>query len=129
MSYEKIEEKWNEIFIQFLDELTKLFPQCPAKKFKMQFMMSKLINNTPPILIFLDGVQEHGTEIMESNEKYFFENEIWFVENLELRKYYKLASPNNRSIIWKYIQTLYLLSHGYNDKNSKLAKLVHQSSS
>ena len=126
MDYSKIEEKWNEVFLQFLDELNTLFPSCPAKKFKTQFNLSRLIKNTPPIVIFLDGVQEHGKEIMDSNEKYFFENKIWFVDHLELRKYYSLASKENREIIWKYIQTLYLLSDGYSNKKLNLNNYVQQ---
>lgn len=126
MDYSKIEEKWNEVFLQFLDELNALFPSCPAKNFKNQFNLSRLINNTPPIVIFLDGVQEHGKEIMDSNEKYFFENKIWFVDYLELRKYYGLASKENREIIWKYIQTLYLLSDGYSNKTLHLNNCVKQ---
>lgn len=114
----KIEEKWNEIFVQFLDELHMLFPDSPASTFKKQFTLCRLINNTPPILIFLDGVKEHGNEIMNANEKYFFDNDISFVENLRLPHYYKLASKENKEIIWKYIQTLYLLSNGYKNKEN-----------
>jgi hypothetical protein len=120
MTKSKIEDKWNEIFIQLLDELNRIFPESKASSYKMQFKLSHLINNKPPITIFLDGVQEHGKEIMNEDSAYFFNNNIEFVEHLDLSKYYKKSSENNKNIIWKYIKTLYILSEGYHN-NGKIS--------
>jgi len=113
---EEIEEKWNEIFIQFLDQLTSLFPESPANKIKLQFILHKTISNKKPIIIFIENIKEHGDKIMNEDEDYFFSNKIDFVEELELPKYYKLSSNVNRKTIWDYIKILYVLSDGYSHK-------------
>ena len=51
---DEIEEKWNGIFVQFLDQLASLFPDSPANKIKLQFILHKTISNQKPITIFID---------------------------------------------------------------------------
>lgn len=114
MSQQLINSKWNEVFIQFLDQLIILFPDSPASKIKVQVQLSKMVNNMSPILLFIQNVKGHTKEIMEANEEYFFNSpNIEFVKTLELAKYYNIASEKNRKIIWQYIQTLCLIAEQY----------------
>lgn len=113
---ETIEQKWNEIFVDFLDQMAELFPESPASRLKMTFHMSKFLGGKKPIIVFLDHLDDHSKEIETEDEHYFFSGtrKIPFVDNLQLDVYYKKSSDDNRKIIWKYIKTLYQLSRVYN---------------
>lgn len=108
-----INEQFNNTFLQFLSELERIFPDSPARKTRIQFNLSKLVNNKPPITIFCENIQGHGDAIMSKAEDYFFKMDLEFVEYLELEKYYKMSNKETRDIIWQYIQTLYYLSSSY----------------
>lgn len=109
-----IENKWNEVFVQFLDEFGSIFPSSSAKTIKTQFLLTKNYMGRKPIELFLENMEVHGESIMEENTEYFFEGDkVEFVKTLELDKYYKESSEDNRKIIWQYIKTLYILSDGY----------------
>lgn len=111
---EKIEEKWNEIFVEFLDQMNILFPQSPANSIKIKFRLSSFLGGKKPILVFMDHLRDHGDEIENENDEYFFgDTEIEFVRQLELAKYYKLADDDNKKVIWSYITTLYKLASIY----------------
>ncbi len=104
-----IESKWNEVFIQFMDQLNILFPSSPAKSIKMQFYMSKMIQKQKPIDLFLDHLLEHENEIIQMDNTHFFgpESNIPFIEQLKLKEYFLKASKDNKIIIWQYLQTLF----------------------
>lgn len=109
-----IETQWNVVFEQFLDQMINLFPESPAHSVKLQYYVGKTIGNKKPIVFFLEHIQEHGEEVLNKNEKYFFEANIPFVEKLELKKYYSLSNSENKDVIWQYIIGLYLLATNYN---------------
>lgn len=115
-SQQIIENKWNKIFVDFLSEISILFPDSPAESLKTKFQMSQFLGGKKPIIVFLDHLDEHSSEIETENEEYFFgDNEtIEFVKQLQLDKYYGLSNDTNRKVIWKYIKTLYQLSKIYN---------------
>lgn len=110
-----IEQKWNEIFVNFLDQMSSLFPDSPASRLKATFHISKFLGGKKPIIVFIDHLEEHSKEIETENETYFFGNtqDIPFVKQLQLDHYYKLASDENRKIIWKFMKTLYQLAKVY----------------
>lgn len=117
MSKNIIENKWNDVFVQFLDEFNKIFPSSSAKNVKTKFLLSKNYLGRKPIDIFLENMEEHSVAIENEDTEYFFENpNIEFVKTLELDKYYKASSKDNRKIIWEYIKILYLLSKGYKER-------------
>lgn len=102
---------WNEVFIQFCDELIKMFPDSPAAKIKMQFQISKIIKNETFLVMFLENFKDHKEELMNADEDYFFgSGDIQFMKKLELTKYYKMSSEENKKIIWQYMHTLFLLA-------------------
>lgn len=117
MSKSIIESKWNEVFIQFLDEFGKIFPSSSAKSVKTKFLLSKKYMDRKPIDIFLENMEEHGVAIMNEDSSYFFESgKVEFVKTLEMDKYYRESSESNRKVIWEYIKVLYILSKGFNEK-------------
>lgn len=116
MSADKIEEKWNEVFIQFLDQLILIFPDSQAKVWKKGFGLSKLFFGQRPIEIFIEGTEKHENEIMSKDSAYFFNNKVDFVEKLDLKYYYENSNEKNRGIIWDYINVLFILSKGYKEK-------------
>lgn len=112
MSNHQIREKWNEIFVQFLDELIRLFPDSPASSIKMKFYLSNMVGGKEPIELYLEHLLEHENEVLEKNEDYFFNSgkKIEFVENLNLKKYYMMSNDDVKNTIWQYMNALLLLS-------------------
>lgn len=109
-----IEDKWNSIFMDFLNQMQELFPDSPASHFKTKLTLGSYFG-TKPILIFLNHLEEHAEEIQNENEEYFFNgDDIQFVKEMELGKYYKLSNDTNKKTIWTFIKTLYQLSKAYN---------------
>lgn len=109
-----IEDKWNSIFMDFLNQMQELFPDSPASTLKTKLTLGSYFG-TKPILIFLNHLDEHAEEIQNENEEYFFnDSDIEFVKEMDLGKYYNLSNDNNKKTIWSFIKTLYQLSKAYN---------------
>ena len=115
---EVIEGQWNTIFIDFLDQMNGLFPDSPAEVLKTKMKLNNLIGGEKPIKMFTDTIKGHEDEIVNKNDTYFFSGnrDIAFVKDLELDKYYKMASTKNKGIIWSFITILYQLSDAYMKK-------------
>lgn len=112
---EIIENQWNTIFVDFLDQLGNLFPDSPAHSLKTKFHFSQFLGGKKAIVVFLENLDEHSKEIEEENEDYFFKNnDLLFVKELQLDHYYKLSTQENKNIIWSFIKTLYQMSKVYN---------------
>lgn len=115
---ELIEGQWNKIFIDFMDQMNGLFPDSPAEVLKTKMKLNNLIGGEKPIIMFIDTIKGHEDEILKKNDNYFFSGnrDITFVKDLELDKYYKMASIKNKGIIWSFITILYQLSDAYMKK-------------
>ena len=115
MNNKEIEDKWNLIFIDFLDQMNGLFPESPASDLKTKFKISSYIGGRKPILLFIDTIGEHQEQIMNQDDEYFFsgKNNIKFISDLELDYYYKLSSSNNKKIIWSFMKTLFQMAKIY----------------
>jgi hypothetical protein len=109
-------EKWNELLLQFIEQLDNIFQDDEVKNIKAKYNVSKIFSKTMAISLFIKNVNPHGDEIMSKNEHYFFHksSSIELTEGLDLKKYFTMTSVDNKEIIWQYLQGLYILSNGYN---------------
>lgn len=111
-----LEKYWNEIFIDFLNQMEAIFPDSPATSLKLQMKIQGTLNiGKKPIVLFLESVKGHEDEIVNKNDKYFFSehSNVDFVEKMNLKKYYLLSSDHNKSIIWDFIEKLYIIASNY----------------
>ena len=117
-------DKFNSVLIQFLNEIDKLYPESQAKTFHGLISVSLKANKSLWINLFAKEANKHDKEIMTKDEHYFLNGDLKFVEKLNLNHYYKISNKETRENIWKYIQTLYLLSCSYNGYNSEILENV-----
>ena len=112
MSVQEVNRQFNDTFMQFITELERMFPSSPAKSIKMKFQISKSMNESYAITLFFENTKNDKDVIMSKDDKYFTNNEL--LRDLNIDKY--IMSQNNmiKSVIWQYIQTLYVLSSVYN---------------
>lgn len=112
--------KFNETLIQFLDEIHRIFPCSKAYKYSNLTKISLTFDKTKCIELFMNTAVEHEEQIMKNDNEYFLNDDIEFVKHLEFNKYYKKADKYTKDIMWKYIQTLYILGCAYINRSPKI---------
>jgi len=111
-----VEKCWNDVFLDFLNQMETLFPDSPASSTKRQMKLQGILNiGTKPIVLFIESVKNHEEEIISRNDHYFFSehSKIDFVENLNLKVYFGMSSDHNKKTIWDFIVNLYTISTIY----------------
>lgn len=114
-----IKLNFDNTLLNFLTELERIFPESPARTVKIQFQLGNVISQKPIITLFMENVQNYENQIMNKDESYFMKWDNQLIQSLKLKDYYYKLNKQNKDVIWQYIQTLYLLSHGYHKENSK----------
>jgi len=103
---------FNDMLSQFLVELHKTFPdETGIKKMLTSF---EVLKSTNPRLIvdgFMKGVSPYADKISAKDETFLLEEieNIEFLKELNIKKYWQKMSPNTKSATWQYLQTLYML--------------------
>lgn len=121
-----IVNQFNKILIQFLEQVDKLYPDSQVKNYNNMISLSLKADKYIWINFFAEEAIKHNNEIMKKNEKYFFEGDIKFIKKLNLAYYYKISDKKTRENIWKYIQSLYLLSCSYKGYSKEILENVQK---
>ena len=103
---------FNDMLSQFLVELHKTFPdETGIKKMLTSF---ELLKTTNPRLIvdgFMKGVSPYADKISAKDENFLLNEieNIEFLKELNIKKYWSKMSSNTKAATWQYLQTLYML--------------------
>lgn len=103
---------FNDMMGQFLVELHKTFPE--EKGIKKMLTSFDVLKSTNPRLVvdgFMTGVTPYASKISAKDETFLL-NEIEnidFLKELDIKRYWEKMSANTKSATWQYLQTLYML--------------------
>ena len=108
-------DTFNELLLQFVDELAHTFPENTIVK-TYRNTVSMLIKKDPGVCLetFMKNVKPHEDLIRNQDEKIFEElsRSYGILKTLDLESMWKSElSDNSRSAIWQYVQGLYVLGN------------------
>jgi hypothetical protein len=97
---------------QFLVELHKTFPE--EKGIKKMLTSFDLLKSTNPRLVvdgYMNGVSPYADKISAKDETFLLNEieNIEFLKELDIKRYWSKMSPNTKGATWQYLQTLYML--------------------
>jgi hypothetical protein len=97
---------------QFLVELHKTFPE--EKGIKKMLTSFDVLKSTNPRLVvdgFMTGVTPYASKISAKDETFLLNEieNIEFLKELDIKKYWERMSANTKNATWQYLQTLYML--------------------
>ena len=103
---------FNDMMSQFLVELHKTFPE--EKGIKKMLTSFDLLKSTNPRLVvdgYMKGVSPYADKISAKDETFLLEeiDNIEFLKELDIKRYWSKMSPNTKGATWQYLQTLYML--------------------
>ena len=103
---------FNDMMSQFLVELHKTFPE--EKGIKKMLTSFDLLKSTNPRLVvdgYMKGVSPYADKISAKDETFLLEEieNIDFLKELDIKRYWSKMSPNTKGATWQYLQTLYML--------------------
>ena len=103
---------FNDMMSQFLVELHKTFPE--EKGIKKMLTSFDLLKSTNPRLVvdgYMNGVSPYAYKISAKDETFLLEEieNIEFLKELDIKRYWSKMSPNTKGATWQYLQTLYML--------------------
>ena len=103
---------FNDMMGQFLVELHKTFPE--EKGIKKMLTSFDLLKSTNPRLVvdgYMNGVSPYADKISAKDETFLLEEieNIEFLKELDIKRYWSKMSPNTKGATWQYLQTLYML--------------------
>ena len=105
---------FNDLMEQFINELVKTFPEEESiKSYQESFEMARLGSARLPLTTFMQNVSPYASHIMSRDEAFFTEHaeEIDFLKETNMKKYWSNLSENTKAAIWQYIHTLYMLGN------------------
>ena len=103
---------FNDMMSQFLVELHKTFPE--EKGIKKMLTSFDLLKSTNPRLVvdgYMNGVSPYADKISAKDETFLLNEieNIEFLKELDIKRYWSKMSPNTKGATWQYLQTLYML--------------------
>jgi len=108
-------DTFNELLLQFVDELAHTFPENTIVK-TYRNTVGMLIKKDPGVCLetFMKNVKPHEDLIRNQDERIFEElsRSYGILKTLDLESMWKSElSDNSRSAIWQYVQGLYVLGN------------------
>ena len=106
-------ETFNELLLQFVDELASTFPENTIVK-TYRTTVASLIKKDPGVCLqtFVQNVKPHEDLIRNQDERIFeeFSKNYGILKSLDLETLWKSElSEKSRKAIWQYVQGLYVL--------------------
>lgn len=110
---------FNNTFKEFLTELNKAFPEILSSDVVEKYNPSE--ESTIKIVSqFTNVFSGLSTRISEEDENIFYEKSIVILSDLDISVIFKNASQKNKEVIWKYIQTLFLMGTAIETKKTSV---------
>jgi hypothetical protein len=119
-------DTFNELLLQFVDELAHTFPENTIVK-TYRNTVSMLIKKDPGVCLetFMKNVKPHEDLIRNQDERIFEElsRSYGILKTLDLESMWKSElSDNSRSAIWQYVQGLYVLGNNVGDEEIRASR-------
>jgi len=113
-------DTFNELLLQFVDELAHTFPENTIVK-TYRNTVGMLIKKDPGVCLetFMKNVKPHEDLIRNQDERIFEElsRSYGILKTLDLESMWKSElSDNSRSAIWQYVQGLYVLGNNVSEE-------------
>ena len=119
-------DTFNELLLQFVDELAHTFPENTIVK-TYRNTVSMLIKKDPGVCLetFMKNVKPHEDLIRNQDERIFEElsRSYGILKTLDLESMWKSElSDNSRSAIWQYVQGLYVLGNNVGEEEIQTSR-------
>jgi hypothetical protein len=119
-------DTFNELLLQFVDELAHTFPENTIVK-TYKNTVSMLIKKDPGVCLetFMKNVKPHEDLIRNQDERIFEElsRSYGILKTLDLESMWKSElSDNSRSAIWQYVQGLYVLGNNVGEEEIQASR-------
>jgi len=119
-------DTFNELLLQFVDELAHTFPENTIVK-TYRNTVSMLIKKDPGVCLetFMKNVKPHEDLIRNQDERIFEELSCSYgiLKTLDLESMWKSElSDNSRSAIWQYVQGLYVLGNNVGEEEIQASR-------
>jgi hypothetical protein len=119
-------DTFNELLLQFVDELAHTFPENTIVK-TYRNTVSMLIKKDPGVCLetFMKNVKPHEDLIRNQDEKIFEElsRSYGILKTLDLESMWKSElSDGSRSAIWQYVQGLYVLGNNVSEEEVRASR-------
>ena len=119
-------DTFNELLLQFVDELAHTFPENTIVK-TYRNTVGMLIKKDPGVCpeTFMKNVKPHEDLIRNQDERIFEElsRSYGILKTLDLESMWKSElSDNSRSAIWQYVQGLYVLGNNVGEEEIQASR-------
>ncbi len=119
-------DTFNELLLQFVDELAHTFPENTIVK-TYRNTVGMLIKKDPGVCLetFMKNVKPHEDLIRNQDERIFEElsRSYGILKTLDLESMWKSElSDNSRSAIWQYVQGLYVLGNNVSEEEIQASR-------
>ena len=114
-------KRFKKCYKEFIRDFCKSFPEF-SDKAKDCYINIDEWNDF--ISSFIDTLEPHILNISQKNESIFLENKLSIITNVDSSLIWKDSSSTNKEIIWKYMQTLYILGITYKGDYGDLTKII-----
>jgi hypothetical protein len=121
---------FNSVANEFIDKMIVAYPCEPKLKLcKTVYLATKKYNNKKPLEFFMATLLPYGEEIVRRNEHFFKQDDLvdkaqTFTGQTGLCDYWEQMTPENKSYVWEYIQTLYILGMKILGKEEELRQIM-----
>jgi hypothetical protein len=97
---------FNDMLVQFINELESTFPEEPAfKKYLVSVDIMRAANPRKCVDVFMKATSKYSNQIMQKDDSFFFD-----FDELPIKKYWNDdLSDGTKAAIWQYLQTLNIL--------------------
>ena len=123
-------QSFNTVANEFIDKMITAYPyESKLRIYKNAYLVTKKYNNKKPLELFMSIILPYGEEILRRNEHFFKQDDLvdkaqTFTGQTGLCDYWDQMTPENKSHVWEYIQTLYVLGMKILDKEDELREIM-----
>ena len=111
-------KKFNNVLAEFLNKIVDVYPYNKLKTYRNAFLILKIASPSIPVNLFMSGCINYKREITERNESFFLKDKAVFekanmfgnfTEDCGLSYHWNSLTPNTKTAIWEYVQSLFVL--------------------
>jgi hypothetical protein len=118
--------QFNDLTIKFVDYLDKnIFFEKEIREFKIEFARNQSINTLKPVKFFMKDMILFGENILLRDDLFVFKSTLSL--RLGILKNWERLNKATKSIIWEYIQGIYILGMHSLGKDDELKQIIAKS--